>query len=148
MGKIRNGVMVLNKFGLIVRNRWLWLEQHFEYVHLDEFVIMPNHMHGILEIKSIAGTNRDLSLQQDNNNEKQKIKIKPLSELIGAFKTTSSKNIHLAGLNEFIWQRSFYEHIVRNNESLKKIRWYIKNNPILWIRDRNRNHELDSDMDF
>jgi len=51
-------------------------------------------------------------------------------------------------LIEFKWQRSFYEHIVRTQESLEKIKWYIKNNPILWVRDRNRNHELNSIADF
>ena len=142
-GGIKNDSMVINKYGLIVRQQWKWLENHFKYVHLDEFIIMPNHMHGILEINPNVGTNRDLSLlrQQKHNDEKSTIKIKSLSELIGAFKTTSSKQIHLEGLLEFKWQRSFYEHIVRNEKSLEKIRWYIKNNPLLWKRDRNRDHE-------
>ena len=137
-GKIQNNNMIINKYGLIVRKQWKWLEQHYEYVHLDEFVIMPNHMHGILEIKPNVGTNRDLSLQSKQNNKNQKIKIKSLSELIGAFKTTSSKKIHLAGLIEFKWQRSFYERIVRNYESLERISLYIRNNPLMWLQDRNR----------
>ncbi len=137
-GEIRNNNMIINKYGLIVRKQWIWLEKHFKYVHLDEFVIMPNHMHGILEIKPNVGTNSDLSLQSNQNIKNPKIKIKSLSELIGAFKTTSSKQIHLEDLTEFIWQRSFYEHIVRNYESLERIRLYIQNNPAIWIRDRNR----------
>lgn len=137
-GTIHNNNMIINKYGLIVRRQWKWLEKHFKYVHLDEFVIMPNHMHGILEIKTNAGTNRDLSLRQKINDDNQKIKIKSLSELIGAFKTTSSKQIHLEGLTEFKWQRSFYEHIVRNYKSLGRIRLYIRNNPAMWIQDRNR----------
>lgn len=141
-GEIRNNNMIINKYGLIVQKQWLWLEKHFKYVHLDEFVIMPNHRHGILEINPNVGINRDLSLrrpkQQKQNDENQKIKIKSLSELIGAFKTTSSKQIHLDGLKDFKWQRSFYEHIVRNHESLERIRLYIRNNPLMLQQDRNR----------
>jgi len=139
-GIIRENNMFLNKYGLIARKRWLWLEQQYKYVKLDEFVIMPNHVHGIVEIKSNVGTSRDLTLHK-NNDPRNHIKIKPLSELIGAFKTTSSKYIHQAGLEEFAWQRSFYEHIVRNEKSLEKIRWYIKNNPSLWERVKYRNRE-------
>ena len=141
-GTIRNNMMFINKYGLIVRKQWLWLEQQYKYVKLDEFVIMPNHVHGIVEIKSDVGTNRDLPLQKQKLDKNENpIKIKSLSELMGAFKTTSSKHIHITGLEEFVWQRSFYEHIVRNEKSLEKIRWYIKNNPLLWKRDRNKDQE-------
>jgi len=84
-GKIKNGKMVLNNFGKIVENSWTWLSKQYTYCQLDEFIIMPDHFHGILiidsdNIKSV-GTTRELSLQGN------KIKIKSLSELIGAFKT-------------------------------------------------------------
>ena len=49
-GKIQNNNMFINKYGLIVRKQWKWLEQHYEYVHLDEFVIMPNHMLSLIHI--------------------------------------------------------------------------------------------------
>jgi hypothetical protein len=70
-------------------------------------------------------TGHDLSLR----------KIKSLSELIGAFKTTSSKLIHQNGLPEFRWQRSFYDHIIRNEKSLDNIIQYIRNNPKNWQSD-------------
>lgn len=123
-GNIDNSKMLLNKFGKIIETQWEWLAHQYPYIQLDEFVIMPNHIHGIL---INVGTGRDLSLRNQ--------KIKSLSEIIGAFKTTSSKMIHQNGLNEFKWQRSFYDHIIRNEKSLIHIREYIINNPLNWDLD-------------
>ncbi len=132
-GKIKNCEMVLNEYGYIVQKRWLWIQEQYDYVKLDEFIIMPNHFHGILIIEYESpnvGTGRDLSLRPNK-------KIKPLSQLIGAFKTTSSKLIHQSGLSEFSWQRSFYNHIIRNEKSLNHIREYIRNNPLKWETGKN-----------
>ena len=98
------------------------MAEQYTYVELDAYVIMPNHFHGII---SIVGNGRDRSLQ----------KIKPLPELVGAFKTTSSKLIHKAGFTEFRWQKSFYDHIIRNETSLLRIREYIANNSLQWHLD-------------
>mgnify|MGYP000378727611 CR=1 FL=1 len=84
---------------------------------------MPNHLHGIVIINNYVGNGRDRSLP---------IKIKPLPELIGAFKTTSSKLIHQLGYNFFQWQKSYYDHIIRNKKSLEKIRQYIRYNHLKW----------------
>jgi putative transposase len=107
-GNVRNEAVELTRCGEIVRQQWLWLQQQYPYVRLDEFVVMPNHIHG---------------------------KIKPLSELVGAFKTTSSKRIHEAGVISFQWQRSFFERIVRNDLELNRIREYIRTNPSRWELD-------------
>jgi REP element-mobilizing transposase RayT len=132
-GKIEDGNVFLNEYGNIVHVQWLWLEKQYEYVKLDEFIIMPNHFHGILIIEDggfeSVVTGRDLSLQP-------KRKTKPLSGLIGAFKTVSSKMIHRNGSLDFAWQRSFYDHIIRNERSLDEIREYIQNNPMRWELDR------------
>ena len=92
---------------------------------------MSNHIHGILIINKRTGL--DLSLH----------KIKSLSSLIGAFKTTSSKLIHQNGLSDFAWQRSFHDHIIRNDKSLNKIRKYIINNPATWDNDENNINFID-----
>ena len=84
--------------------------------------------------KISVGTGRDPSLQRDLS--LQQPKIKSLSELMGAYKTTVSKQIHLAGFMEFQWQRSFYEHIIRNEKSYKTISDYIFNNPKKWEQDK------------
>jgi len=101
---------------------------------------MPNHVHVILIINPkqkmypFVGTGRDLSLQ---------VKIKSLSEIIGAFKTTSSKFIHINDCTEFRWQRSFYDHIIRNEISCNKIREYIQNNPMRWEFDKNSEDQIE-----
>jgi len=80
-----------------------------------------NHVHGII---IIVGTGHEESLQP-----------KPLSELVGAFKTTTSKRIHQLGMLSFQWQRSFYDRIIRNEVELNRIRQYIQTNPLRWDLD-------------
>jgi len=120
--------MVLNEWGLIVQRQWEWLARQYAYVQLDEFVVMPDHMHGII-IMNTVGNGRDRSIT----------KIKSLPQLIGAFKTTSSKIIHQQGLHNFRWQKSFYDHIIRNEKSLNHTRRYIIDNPVKWGVDE---HDL------
>jgi REP element-mobilizing transposase RayT len=79
---------------------------------------MPNHIHGIIEIR------RD-SVR----------KIKSLSEILGAYKTTVSKQIHQAGLKTFQWQRSFHDHIIRDDGSFQRISDYINDNTAKWEHD-------------
>ncbi|MEK7166984.1 MAG: transposase [Patescibacteria group bacterium] len=128
-GEIKNNEMILNECGKIIKNQWLWLKKQFCYIQLDEYVIMPNHIHGILVITNDNGMDKSRPVPTK--------KIKSLSELIGAFKTTSSKLIHKNELENFQWQRSFYDHIIRNEKSLNNIREYIDNNPLKWTMDRN-----------
>lgn len=136
-GEVINGGMILNQLGKIVEKQLLWLANQYIYIELDSFVVMPNHVHAIIMICDIStvGTGRDLSLPPDT-------KIKSLSELIGAFKTTSSKVIHLNGHEHFLWQRSFYDHIIYHEIELIKIRDYIINNPSKWELDRNNQENL------
>ena len=125
-GNIEDGKMILNEYGKIVKQQWGWLVQHYPYLASDEYVIMPNHVHGIVVIER-------------NGHDRSLRKIKSLSELIGAFKTTSSKIIHQAGCSDFQWQKSFYDHIIRNEQSLTQIREYIRHNPLKWAEDIENN---------
>jgi REP element-mobilizing transposase RayT len=130
-GEIKEGKMILNEFGKIAERQFNWLQEQYVYIILHSFVIMPNHVHAIIEI-------------DDTIVEQSMVKIKSLSELIGAYKTTTSKQIHLieaAGSNQFFskpfrWQRSFHDHIIRNEEALMRISNYIENNPVNWKEDR------------
>ena len=126
-GEIIQDGMVLNQTGVIVNSRWQWLSERYEYVELDEYVIMPNHFHGILIIQTRKDRSRPVPTDA--------LKIKSLSELIGAFKTTSSKRIRENGFAYFQWQRSFYDHVIRNDDDLNRIREYIQNNPLKWSLD-------------
>ncbi|MFA6551544.1 MAG: transposase [Patescibacteria group bacterium] len=148
-GRVENGKMLLNKYGEIIKRQWLWLARQYRYVKLNQFAIMPNHLHGIIFInkskiigadyKNNVGTGRDLSLHPTYLLPP---KPKSLSDIVGAFKTTSSKLIHQIGLTQFRWQRSFYDHIIRNEKSLGQIRNYIYYNPIKWETDRNNLENL------
>ena len=131
-GKIDKDKIILNELARIVQERWYWLQENFEYVEIDEFVVMPNHVHGIIIINNEKCVNRDLCTggSRPAPTSRDRLKIKSLSELVGAFKTTSSKQIHQSGFPEFSWHRSFYDHIIRDEEKLKTIRKYIINNPI------------------
>ena len=130
LSDVVNGKIVPNEFGKIVESRWEWLRNQYRYLELDAFVTMPNHVHGLVRIiPNSAVTGRDLSLPTIVE------KIKSLSDIIGAFKTTSSKEIHLAGFPNFYWQRSFYEKIIRSEVEASKIRQYISNNPANWDCD-------------
>ena len=101
---------------------------------------MPNHFHGIICIVNNdpvvagrdVGTGRDLSLPKPCKPPK------PIPQLIGAFKTTSSKRIHReTKFLDFAWQRSYHDHIIRTEKSLENIRNYVQQNPQQWHRDRN-----------
>ena len=135
--------MTYNVVGQIVLQQWEWLQNRYDYVLSHSFVLMPNHIHAILEITNEnVGTGRDLSNQNEILDQRtgldlslQNKKIKSISEIIGAFKTTSSKKIHEYGVVDFRWQRSFHDHIIRNKESYDSIYAYIMSNPQNWKKD-------------
>ena len=118
----RNESIQLNTYGLIVQERIVWLGQQYEYIEIHNYVVMPNHIHLIIEIDSLRV-------------EGKAIKIKSLSSLMGALKTTSSKLIHETGLLPFAWQRSFHDHIIRSDRAYQNISNYIDLNPQKWSQD-------------
>jgi REP element-mobilizing transposase RayT len=127
-GKISEGKMQLNEYGEIAERQLSWMEQQYTYVVLHNFIVMPNHIHAIVEINH-EWLSKEMSI---NTHAVKQPKVKSLSELIGSYKTTSSKKIHLAGLPEFKWQRSFHDHIIKNEQSYYRISNYISNNPSNW----------------
>ena len=138
-GKFTDGRIQLYKYGRIVEKCWKWLAQQYGYVNLDEYVVMPNHLHGIIIIrrddsqkdwKACRGGSRTAPIGNLQ-------KYKPLSRLIGAFKTVSTRQINTIRNTPDckLWQRNYYEHIIRNEEELNNIRRYIADNPVNWLRD-------------
>jgi len=125
---IKTQKMVLNRFGLVVDEQLRWLENQYKYVILHNFVVMPNHVHAIIEIDSLK-----IKYIAAENAEENVIKIKSLSSLIGAFKTTSSKKIHELGFLNFSWKRSFHDSIISNKRSYTNRYNYIDNNPQQWV---------------
>lgn len=120
-GKIIDGIMMKNQAGKIAEEFWERNRQVYSNIGLDEFIIMPNHLHGILIIQEGQAEGLHYSL----------------SKIIGSYKNIVTKNIRASGFAEFAWQPSFYDHVIRKDESLDKIREYIRNNPLKWELDRN-----------
>ena len=120
-------VMVLNKYGMIVKKHWQSLPNRFPIL-LDKYIIMPNHIHGIIHI--INRAHRDAPLRGH--------KRSVLSQCVGYFKMNTAKQINILNKTpgQHLFQRNFYEHIIRNENDLNEIREYIKNNPQMWDRDR------------
>lgn len=110
------------KYQRIVENGWRWLAQHHSYVELDEFVVMPNHLHGIVIIRPVVAGEP---------------KRKTLGRLVGAFKTSTTNQINRLrespGLQ--LWQLDFFERIIRTERGLKNVRRYIIDNPRKWDAD-------------
>lgn len=149
-GDIVDNEMQLSRYGETVRFNWHYLPKRYPHVILDAFVIMPNHVHGIIFLTENAnnmhgvGTGLEIILDRKRNfyaqpaPTKSTIKRHGLSEVIRGFKTFSARRINqLRYMTDVpVWQRNYYERIIRNEESLQKIRQYIINNPSSWQQDK------------
>jgi len=131
-GEVVDGEMRLNALGQIVQDVWHDLPNHVNVV-LDAFVVMPNHVHGIVIIPDdtvvVVGAGSEPAPTTTRHG---------LPEIVRQFKTFSARRINeLRGTPGLpVWQRNYYEHIIRNEESLHRIRAYIANNPLKWALDR------------
>jgi REP element-mobilizing transposase RayT len=114
----------------IAEHCWLEIPAHFQCVELDEWVLMPNHLHGILLINSPFKHDPPLPITGFVSPKKD-----TLSVIIRTYKAAVTTLCHRAGDNEFTWQRNYYEHIVRNEADLQRIRQYILSNPSMWETD-------------
>ncbi|MEQ8947573.1 MAG: transposase [Balneola sp.] len=146
-GDVTNGKMHMNEYGVVAHHEWFKTELIRDNIRLDEFVVMPNHVHGIIEIidkTPIVGANRDSPLPNKIgiNNSFYKSKFESPSNNLGAivrgYKSAVTKQINQIRKTPGtkIWQRGYYDHIIRNEESLFHIREYIKTNPMNWNKDR------------
>jgi putative transposase len=112
--------MKLNRFGQIVQNAWFDLPKHYIHAELDAFCIMPNHVHGIIVL-----------------NEESPIPRHPLFEIVRAFKSFSARRINVLRKTPGVpvWQRNYYEHILRDHEDYLVKAAYIRENPLNWEND-------------
>ena len=137
-GKIENGKIILNESGEVVDEEWNKTKEIRKNVELDYYVIMPNHFHGIIIINGPENLNNSVETHSDASLHKVK---NNLSDIIRGFKGSCIKRIHLLENSAFKWQSRFYDHIIRNEKDLQRIRTYIQNNPLKWELDEyyNRN---------
>lgn len=124
-GEIKNGKVILNELGEIVKSNWQKIDSLHEHVENDYFIIMPNHIHGIIIINENV---RDANFASRTNNDRTKME---LSKIIQQFKRACTIQIKTDFPDRnFKWHRSFYDRIIRNESELYKIRKYIELNPI------------------
>lgn len=130
-GEISNNTMQTNQLGQIVEECWAAIPSHFPDVELDVFCLMPNHFHGIIVIS--VGATHASPLQRPGPSSRS------LGAIVGSFKSAATKRIReLKNMpNLVIWQRNYYEHVIRNDSDLDRIRTYIVNNPFQWANDEN-----------
>ena len=149
LGKVVDGEMVLNDAGEIAKQCWLDIPNHFLHIVLHEFIIMPNHVHSIPEITHSVGANNYLPENTGKEshsppNTTFRSPSKTIGSVIRGFKIGVTKWIRnnkrtkdFSSLQESksIWQRNYYEHIIRNYTSYINIAEYIQSNPMNWTTD-------------
>ncbi|MBF0234075.1 MAG: hypothetical protein HQK65_13715 [Desulfamplus sp.] len=126
-GKIVDGKMILNDTGKMVETCWLEIPEHFLHVKLDVFCIMPNHIHGVLIIIETVGAKNILPLQHGTS--------KTIGSIVRGFKIGVTKWVRQQAPNQKVWQRNYYEHIIRDENDYNRIYDYIQNNPLKWELD-------------
>jgi putative transposase len=117
LGEVIEAGVVLSPIGTLVQQVWRSIDNHHSRVQLDEFVVMPNHLHGIVQLSDGTVT---------------------LANVIGTFKSLSTKTVNALRATPCarLWQRSYHEHVIRDESALERIREYIVNNPAKWHLDR------------
>lgn len=153
-GEVVDGSVQLSPMGRVASDCWSRIPRHFLNVVLDEFVVMPNHLHGIITIAhDVVRTNPNGNLIRDRGLMNQTPTTAPdgthfngewilmrnpkqvLGKIVRHYKARTSKLVRDGGYPYFQWQRNYYEHIIRNEIDLNKIRRYIVDNPRKWDED-------------
>jgi REP element-mobilizing transposase RayT len=172
-GEVVDGEMRLNDAGRMVERWWGELNRKFPHIRTDAFVVMPNHIHGIIVMEPVgadlrvcpdgewgahtgapqqAGTPQQAGAPQQAGTPQQA--GAPLPEIVQWFKTMTTneyiRGVKQSGWTAFrgrLWQRNYYEHIIRNEESLNRLRRYIAENPLRWQLDRENVNRTGIDPD-
>jgi REP element-mobilizing transposase RayT len=144
-GQIANDKIMMNDAGQMVNQYWLDIPTHFPNAILHEHIVMPNHIHGIIELiyTNVAanGVGAENFLPLQRQNQFQKMIPHSIGSIIKGFKIGVTKWFRNNIPNQFpidrpVWQRNYYEHIIRNQQSYETISNYIINNPAKWQEDK------------
>ncbi len=147
-GEIENEIMILNEFGKIADECWRAIPDHFPNVELGAHMIMPNHMHGVIVIHDDESASH-LGMTDDDgrgaamlrpyanttNNHKINVKPRSLGAIIRSYKSAVTYRINKEHNATGIWQRNYYEHIIRSADEANRIHLYIEANPAQWDTD-------------
>ena len=129
-GKIENGKMFLNDAGQSAEHYWMAIPHHYPKTQLHEYVIMPNHVHGIVGVQDFE------PLQPPQKNQYKKIIPRSIGAIVRGFKIGVTKWFRKNTDIHTVWQRNYYEHIIRDEKFCYQISQYIKNNPLKWQDDQ------------
>jgi putative transposase len=146
-GQVTNGMVQLNETGRLVESVWLQTATVRPEIELDAYVVMPNHFHAIFFIHESPGVGRATHRVAPTNNHSSGAdkshrpagpKPRSVGAIIAQFKSLVSKRLNLTQKNLAgpVWQRNYYEHVIRDEASLNRIREYIATNPQRWDLDR------------
>jgi len=139
-GDVVDGEMELSDVGQIVQACWDDLSNHYQHVRLDAFVIMPNHVHGIIVLMDYDNIdNVGAGFKPAPTETPAPVKRHGLPEIVRAFKTFSSRHINQwrGTPGTPVWQRNYYEHIIRDSNEFNHIRQYTTYNAARWLEDEN-----------
>jgi putative transposase len=155
LGKLQDGKMILSPLGLIAEDCWTKLPNHFATVELDLYVIMPNHFHGIVLLQEGPGRGtacRALPAEEvgrfvcregtacraPTTEQSGRPVPESVPTIVRSFKSASTKlaNESLGTPGAALWQRNYFEHVIRDTQSLNRIREYIATNPAKWESDQ------------
>ena len=140
-GTIEDDKMILSPLGVIADILWYEIKNHAKNIELDAFVVMPNHIHGILILSGneteTVETRHALSLASDSIGKQrfQNQGKNSISSIVGGYKSAVTKHAHRLGF-EFVWQSRFYENIIRDEKRYIKIVDYVNQNPLKWDEDK------------
>jgi REP element-mobilizing transposase RayT len=162
-GRLIDNKMILSEIGEMASRFWKEIPEHFNHVKLDEFVVMPNHIHGLLILDySLAetgnimrvspvgprhgvalqstninnvGSCHGMTLQRNESNQFSKPIRNSISVIINQYKSSLKRWCNKNGNNSFKWQSRFYDHIIREGDSIEQVREYIRSNPKNWLSD-------------
>ena len=129
-GRIVDAKMRLNEAGVMVENYWRAISTHFPHAMLESFVVMPNHLHGIISI-----TNHPVGANNHLPSPLQHGTSKTIGSMVRGFKMAVTRWFREHPTIYVVWQRNYHEHIIRNNEAYLKISQYIQTNPQRWQED-------------
>lgn len=145
LGDIVSDKMQLSEIGKIVAQEWQKTGKLRKYVRLDEWIIMPNHLHGIVIIQNDdknVETHGHSSQKPSGDAFNASLRRSNLSNIIRGFKSASTRSIHRKGFTNFAWQSRFYDHIIRNEKELYEVREYILYNPSKWQLDEENQNNI------
>jgi len=164
-GEILNGEMMLSDYGKMVEEFWNEIPNHFLHVETDAFTVMPNHIHGIIVIAQTVSPAGGAHEGAHEGGAQHAAPVRPnvapvrpnvapvrpnvapgsLGAIVRSFKSAVTKRINISRSTPSapVWQRNYYEHVIRNESDLQRVRDYIVANPFRWAKDRNNTQRGD-----